>query len=144
MKTLFNTLIVFSWLAYGEPAVAIETNFQIIVHPANRVTVIDAKFLSDIFLKRKIYWADQREVVVVDLDSSSPFRRDFSEKVLGRPVSAVRNYWQQLLYAGRGIPPPEFKDEKKVIDFVATHSGAIGYVSNRTELRDVKSVPINW
>ena len=43
----------------------------------------------------------------VDLRPNAATRRLFSERMLRRSVAAVRSYWQQRIFSGRGVPPPE-------------------------------------
>jgi ABC-type phosphate transport system substrate-binding protein len=125
-----------------QTAHAEEAGFQVIVNTANNLDTIDQKFLAEAFLKKKTYWPDMRVIQVVDLESSSQVRRLFSEQILDRPVSAVRNYWQQILFSGRGVPPPEFKTEQEALNFVASHANAIGYVSNFADLHLVKVLKV--
>lgn len=143
MKNLIHVLTILVIGLGSQLAGAVDTNFQIIVNQSNPATSIDQKFLTEIFLKKKIYWPDNQNISVVDLESTSLARREFSEKILQRSVAAVRNYWQQLLFSGRGVPPPELKTEQEVLNFVSNHTNAIGYVSSKTELRGVKAVTIN-
>lgn len=116
--------------------------FQIVVNAANPVDSVDAKFLADIYLKKKTVWPDSHAVLAVDLEAGSKVRGHFSEKILERPVSAVRNYWQQLLFSGRGVPPPEFKTEEEVLRFVGANPDAIGYISIQTDPRTLKVLRI--
>jgi hypothetical protein len=136
---LFSLMV---WIGFPHMAVARENGFQIIVNTANDITSVDQKFLAEVFLKKRIYWPNMRAILVVDLDTDSHVRRQFSEKILDRPISAVRNYWQQLIFSGRGVPPPEFKTEQEVLDFVASHEEAIGYVSNNPDIRGFKVLKV--
>jgi ABC-type phosphate transport system substrate-binding protein len=142
MKILVNTVVVFLlWISSSSSALA-ESGFQVVVHPANSVNSVDQKYLAEIFLKKKIYWPDNRGIFVVDMVANSDVRRQFSERILDRPVSAVRNYWQQLLFSGRGVPPPELKSEQEVLEFIASHEDAIGYVSGSADVGGLKAVKI--
>ena len=49
--------------------------------------------------------------------------------MLKRSVAAVRSYWQQRIFSGRDVPPPEVDTENQVIKYVAGDPGALGYVS---------------
>ena len=51
-----------------------------------------------------------------------------------RSPAAVRNYWQQRIFTGRGVPPPELASEEAVIKYVTDHPNAIGYVSGAAPL----------
>jgi ABC-type phosphate transport system substrate-binding protein len=143
MKNFILTIIVFlSTLSLSRPALAADNDFKIIVNPANPINIIDQKFLAEIYLKKKVYWPDMHAIFAVDLSASSNTRERFSEKVLDRPVSAVRSYWQQMLFSGRAVQPPELKTEQDVLSFVATHENAIGYVSSKMDLHDVRPLAI--
>ncbi|MEK7358198.1 MAG: phosphate ABC transporter substrate-binding protein, partial [Bdellovibrionota bacterium] len=62
--------------------------------------------------------------------------------ILDRSVPAMRNYWQQLIFSGRGVPPPELESDRAVVDYVSRHADAIGYVSPQANVRQNKIVTI--
>ena len=68
-------------------------------------------------------------LVPVDQGKGSGVRDAFSKGVLGRPASAVATYWQQQIFAGKDVPPPEKGDDAAVLAFVRGNPKAIGYVS---------------
>lgn len=111
--------------------------YRVIVHPQNPVTAIERRFVADAFLKKVTHWRHGEALRPVDLRDTAP-RRRFSEEVLARPVSAVRSYWQQQIFSGRGIPPPELDSDDEVVRFVLSNPGAIGYVSGHAELGGAK------
>jgi hypothetical protein len=78
----------------------------------------------------------------VDLDQSSPVRRQFTDEVLRRPVEAIRRYWQQRIFAGRGVPPPEMESDEDVISLVRREEGAVGYISASVPLTGVKVLTV--
>ena len=59
-------------------------------------------------------------------------------QVLRRSPEAVRNYWQQRIFTGRGVPPPELASDEAVLAYVREHRGAVGYVSAAAETSSVK------
>lgn len=120
--------------------------FQVIVNPSNPITSVDQKFLAQAFLKKAVLWpnsdSDQEVIQPVDLAPESPTRHQFSERVLSRSVTGVKNYWQQAIFSGRDVPPPELPSDEEVINYVVSHEGSIGYVSNQAKTHDVKVVTI--
>jgi hypothetical protein len=62
--------------------------------------------------------------------------------VLRKSVEAVKAYWQQRIFSGRDVPPPQFDRDDRVVAYVLEHEGAVGYVSGDTDLRGSKVVPI--
>ena len=63
------------------------------------------------------------------LAPESSVRRAFTRDVLNRSVEAVKGYWQQRIFSGRDVPPPEFQRDDEVVQFVLKHEGGVGYVS---------------
>ena len=115
---------------------------RIIVHPQNPLRAADRDFVADAFLKKVTRWPNGEQIRAVDLRPGDPVRRRFSENILKRSVGAVRNYWQQRIFSGRDVPPPELDSEASVIAFVAKFPGAIGYVSGGAKLSGVAELGI--
>ena len=116
--------------------------FVVVAHPKVPVASASSGLLTDVFLKRRTRWEDGEKVYPVDLKATSPVRERFSQSVLKRSVAAVRNYWQQRIFSGRALPPPELDSEKAVVRYVANHPGGIGYVGGDTELAGVKVLSV--
>lgn len=104
-------------------------DFKIIVHPKNPVRAASREVIADMFLKRVVAWRNGETVKPVDQHQRSRVREVFSEHVLKRSVAAVRRYWQQRIFSGRDVPPPELESDRAVLRYVLKHEGAIGYVS---------------
>lgn len=116
--------------------------FVVIVHPSNSAGALDRKFVSDAFLKKVTRWPGGDVIRPVDLPPDSPVRARFSDDVLNRSVQAVKSYWQQIIFSGRDVPPPELASDADVMKYVATTPGAVGYVSGSTTLDGVRAVRI--
>jgi hypothetical protein len=104
-------------------------SFRVIVHADLPYSTVERRAVADLFLKKVTRWPGGETTFPVDLASDSVVRQRFSEDVLGRSVAAVKSYWQQLIFAGRGVPPPELESDQEVLSFVARHPGSIGYIS---------------
>jgi hypothetical protein len=117
-------------------------DYQLIVHPRNPATSLRATFLQDAFLKKTARWPNDWVIRPADLTPRALARVRFSEQVLGRPVAAVRSYWQQRIFSGRDVPPPEMDSDAAVVAYVLKHEGAIGYVSAAAELGGAKTVSL--
>jgi ABC-type phosphate transport system substrate-binding protein len=115
---------------------------RVIVNPKNPATKVSKQFISDAFLKKRTRWGNDSALQPVDLGQKHSVRARFSRSLLDRDVAAVRRYWAQLVFSGRGVPPPEVSDEDAVIAYVAKNPGAIGYVSASSTLTGVKAVAI--
>ena len=123
-------------------AIAAPPAYVIVVHPANPSTSVPRKFLADVFLKKTTRWDHGEVIRPVDQVPDSPVRRRFSEEVIKRSVAAVRSYWQQLIFAGRDVPPPELPSDEDVIKFVLKYPGAVSYVSGTADVDGAKIVSV--
>jgi ABC-type phosphate transport system substrate-binding protein len=117
--------------------------YVLIVHPSSRPPVIDRKFLADAFLRRTTRWPDDTPILPVDLAPDARARARFTQDILARSVASVRSYWQQRIFSGQGLPPPELTDDDAVVSYVLNHPGAIGYVSAGTALNGARPVEVN-
>jgi ABC-type phosphate transport system substrate-binding protein len=116
--------------------------FRLIVNPTNPATSADRQFLLDAFLKRVTRWENGEAIRPVDLTGDSLVRRRFSAEVLGRSVGAVQSYWQQAIFSGRDVPPPELESDEAVVQYVLRYPGAIGYVSDTADVKAVNNLAV--
>ena len=129
-------------LGPARPLAASMPAYRLIVNPQNGATSVDRRFVADAFLKKITRWPDGESVHPVDLSPEAPARARFSEEVIRRSVSAVKSYWQQLVFSGRDVPPPELDRDEDVIGYVLRFPGAIGYVSSTANVDRVKVVTL--
>jgi ABC-type phosphate transport system substrate-binding protein len=117
-------------------------DFQIIVHASNPVSSLSERQVSRMLLKKTKSWDHGGTVLPVDQGSASRTRARFSKSLLGKSISSVKAYWQQQIFSGRGVPPPEMESEEAVVAFVRRNPSAIGYVGAGVSLNGVKSIRV--
>jgi hypothetical protein len=141
-----GALVLAVWCVFAPPALAeaqpSSALYQIIVNPQNPLVSVDREFATQSFLKKVVTWDNGSVIRPVDLVADSAVRRQFSEQVLGRSVSAVRSYWLQIIFSGRGVPPPELSSDDEVVRYVLREPGAMGYVSSRADLHGARAVVV--
>ncbi len=111
--------------------------YRVIAHPSVPITSATPKDLSPLFLKKVASydkWGSAQRAVPFDLSADSAAREVFTQSVHGKPLTAIKSYWQQQIFSGRGTPPAELSSDSEVIATVARTPGAIGYVSIDTPL----------
>ena len=131
MKSLICALTLAMTLG-GAQLVAGRTDapFVVVVSASNPVSSITRDQASKLFLKKIPTWDNGRgEVVPVDQPEGSAVREAFTKAVLRKSVSAVKSYWQQQIFSGRGVPPTEKASDSEVVSYVRANPNAIGYVS---------------
>jgi hypothetical protein len=114
------------------PAAGAE-GFEIIINAANPVPALPAAEVSRYFLHATRKWPSGLGILPVDLPEDSPVRDAFSHEIHGKSTSAVKAYWQRLIFSGRDVPPPE-KSAAEAMGYVRSQVGAIAYVAAGTPL----------
>ena len=121
-------------LAPTRPAAA--QGYVVVVNAAGPATLTKDE-VSKAFLKKG------SALAAVDQGKTARVRDAFSKDVLGRPASAIATYWQQQIFAGKDVPPPEKGSDADVLAFVKGNPKAIGYVAGGAALPDgVKAVTV--
>ena len=120
-----------------------QSGFKVIVNNSVNVEGLSTKELSNIFLKKKIEWSDGSSIKAVDLNSDSSIRIKFTNDIHNKNINAIKIYWQKQIFSGRNVPPVEKISDDEVLEFVKNNPGAIGYVSDKADLKGVKTVKIN-
>jgi ABC-type phosphate transport system substrate-binding protein len=127
------------------PAQKAEVGFKVIVNAENPIKSLTGEQVSRIFLKKTLVWDDDVTVMPVDLSPESEVRSSFSLKIHGRAVASVKSYWQQMIFSGRDIPPPERATEEQVLELIRSNRGGIGYVAATTEIgKGIKVLEVSY
>jgi hypothetical protein len=131
-------------LVFADPAALGQGrgSYVVIAHPGVTTAMVDREFLEDAFLKKVTRWPAGDSIRPVDLAPGAPVRRAFSADVLHRSVEAVKEYWQQRIFSGRDVPPPELDADADVVQYVLRHTGAVGYVSSTANLDRAKVLSV--
>jgi ABC-type phosphate transport system substrate-binding protein len=118
--------------------------YRVVVNSANAASAMAREDVARLFLKKLTVWPAGQAAQPVDQSKQSAARKAFSQAVLGKDVSAVESYWQQAIFSGRSVPPPEKASDAEVLAFVRANPGAVGYVSGGADLgASVKELAVN-
>ena len=142
MKNMKRNVVVLLILLACSFGFSQTSKYKVIVNNANSIKEIDKDQLSDIFLKKISKWNDKKKIVPVNLNAESNTRQSFAKSVHNKSVNAVKAYWQKKIFTGKGVPPVEKRSNAEVIAFVRENAGAIGYVSLKANVKDVKVVKV--
>jgi ABC-type phosphate transport system substrate-binding protein len=129
-------------LALAQAGAEVPPAYKVVTHPDNPSVSLTRQELSAIFLGRKTTWPNGTKAVPIDQVESSAVREAFSRAVHGRKPSAVKSYWLQVLFSGRGVPPVEKASDDQVLEGVRSRPGAIGYVSAAVRVDGVKVLQV--
>ncbi|HEY0479152.1 MAG TPA: hypothetical protein VGD37_16655 [Kofleriaceae bacterium] len=129
----FVVAAVVSWLGLVLASAAGGPDYKVIVHPDNPVTEVDRAFLRDAYLRKASVWDSGEPIRPIDLAARFPVRERFAQDVLRKNPSQLRNYWNQQIFSGKGVPPPEADSPASVVAYVLANPGAIGYLPVDTD-----------
>lgn len=105
-----------------------EPGFKVIVNPGNPVAAADRDFIRAAYLKKASEWGNHEVVHPIDLASRFPARTRFIERVLRKTPSQLRTYWNQQIFTGKSVPPPEAESVADAVAYVVATKGAIAYI----------------
>jgi len=106
----------------NEPAM-----LAVIVARNQAVRSLSISEASLIFWRKKLYWADGKRMLPLNLPTDHPLRRHFSQVVLGSLPETQTEYWNGLYFQGTS-PPHVVASQEAMLRFVEETPGAIGYI----------------
>lgn len=101
--------------------------FKVIVHPDNPSDGVSRDFLRDAYLKKTTTWHGVT-IRPIDLSSKFPEREHFTRQVIRKTPAQLRSYWNQQVFSGKGVPPPEGASIADIIAYVVANPGGVGYI----------------
>jgi ABC-type phosphate transport system substrate-binding protein len=100
---------------------------------------LSADALKDIYTGKTKYWDGGQAVVIAVL----PDKTDAAlQQACGMDTSALKTFWQRLVFSGRGQEPKHADDAASLVALVAATKGAIAIVPADAVLTGVKKVEI--
>jgi len=90
--------------------------------------------IFEIFTGKKIKWDDNKEIKFVIMKNAA-FHKEFTRKYAKRSTTQFDRYWRMMLFSGEGSMLKNFSTVKKMIKYVSTHEGTIGYLSSKTDVK---------
>jgi len=145
MKIIAAFVTVLTLLALDLGAFAqSDMGFKLVVNADNPVSALDTVKIAKMFLKKIPRWDNGIRVIPVDQAESSDVRAAFSESIHKKSVSAIKSYWQRMIFSGRDVSPEELPSDAAVLTYVRGEPGAIGYVARDTVLGPgIKELKVN-
>jgi len=129
-------------LGLSSASTASDTRYKVIVHPKNPVASIDRDYLRNIFLKKESDWNRGETIRPVDLSAKFVVRDEFTHDVLRKTPAQLRSYWNQQIFSGKGVPPPEASSPREVVAYVLANPGAVGYIPADVDSGEAKVVEV--
>lgn len=125
-------------LALSLSSLSALADVSVIVNPGNS-SAVSADMVKKIYLGKTKSFGNGVSVAPMNQDGTA-LADEFNDKVVGKSSSQLNAYWAKLVFTGKGTPPAKAPSDQAVIDFVASTSGAIGYVDSASVNDKVKVV----
>jgi ABC-type phosphate transport system substrate-binding protein len=141
-RILALVAVVAVWLCGSTRSIAADDRYELIVNAENSVTEVDKDFVRDAFLKKSTSWGSGEALRPIDAPSKLAARDRFTQDVIRKTPAQLKNYWNQQIFSGKGVPPPEADSVAQILGYVLANPGAIGYVPVGTDVRGAKVIRI--
>ena len=145
MRTLVLSTVALALLVLGLVRVtnAERGNYKVIVHPDNPAVTVSRDLVRNAFLKKASQWGDGETLRPIDLSRSFPIRDRFTTEILKKTPAQLKSYWNQRIFSGKGVPPPEVENVADMITYVLSEPGAIGYIPSHVDPGRAKVVEVD-
>jgi ABC-type phosphate transport system substrate-binding protein len=141
IRNCFTGTLVAGALMVGVCTPAAASDFVIVANKGVSASSLSKGDLQAIFLGEKTKWDDGKPIKIVTLDEGAAHKA-FLQNVVGKTPSQFDSYWKKLIFTGKAAAPKAFDEAGKLVDFVASQSGAIGYVAAGQAVGSVKTISI--
>lgn len=115
---------------------------QMIVNDDVAINSIDRNRARLIFTMRINQWSDRHPVAVFVLPDNAPLHQKFAKSALGVFPYQLRHTWDRQVFSGTGQAPLQVASEAEMIQRVSQTPGAIGYVSDASNIPGVKVIEV--
>jgi ABC-type phosphate transport system substrate-binding protein len=138
IKTIFIHIVVFI-LLFSPRVDAI----NIISNITADTTSLSVAQLRRIYSMRQVHWQNGLPIVVYVLASKHPLHQQFCREELRLFPYQLDRIWHKLSFSGFGVAPIEVENQQALIEAIRTTKGAIGYVENLSEVKDVNIIKLD-
>lgn len=113
----------------------------VIAHPDFSADALDEATLRDLYLGKTVK-APGGDKVHITILANSPASESFFKAILAKTPAQFLNSWRKLSFSGRGTMPISVDTDAEMIAHVLATPGAIGYVSDQSDVSGVKTLAI--
>jgi ABC-type phosphate transport system substrate-binding protein len=130
-------LVVFALLYVaitGSSARRPDVHIVLVVNSTNVTSTLQRAHIAQIFMRQMVVWTNGSEILPVDQIDRAPAHITFVRTVMLQTEGAIKRYWQERIFTGSDSPPPYRVTDADVLTYVRSNAGAIGYVTEGTDL----------
>lgn len=118
-----------------------ESKLMIIANKGVKDKEITKEDLRAFYFGKKTRWSDDKRIVICGLKEGME-TEIFMNYYIKTTPSKFLEFWNKILFSGKGQPPPIFSDKKEYLDFIKKTEGAVGYMFNDFPAEDLKVMEV--
>jgi ABC-type phosphate transport system substrate-binding protein len=130
-------------VALAAGSVAATDDYKVVVNPSNPVIAVDRAFLREIYLRKATDWTGDGPIRPIELANRFSVRERFAHEVLKKTPAQLKIYWNQQIFSGKGVPPPEADSTAAAVAYVIANPGAIAYLPVDADPGKAKVIKVN-
>ena len=125
------------------PVLSAAGNVILVCNPSAQISMLNKKDVGNIFLGKQTTWKNGDKIDFA-IQKNSSLHENFVKEFVHKTPFQYANYWQKQIFTGKGSALKSFGDDQEMIKFISETKGAIGYVSDGVDLKNVnvKSIDI--
>lgn len=108
-------------------ASASHAELAVVVGKDSPLDKLDEREVADIFLAKITRLADGSRVNPVELRDSA-YKALFYREISGKTLPQINSYWTTLIFTGKGKPPRNIDEEKRLLELLNSDPHAISYI----------------
>lgn len=139
MRPTYYLAWLFVFGALSLPTSASDTDYVVVVHPKNEVTLTTSD-VANIFLGKMRKYPKGKEAVPVMQESTTAITQAFVKTIVRKSWAQFRSYWSRRMFSGKGYPPKRFPSDKEIKAYITKNENCIGIISSAAVDDTVKVV----
>ena len=108
-------------------------NYQIIANGTD-LTEMTFQDLTKYYKGKFNSWDSKVDVIIVLPSSKHTNAETISEHIYSKSFYGVKKFWLSIVFQGRFSAPHFMDSDEEIVEFVSKNKGAIGLVSNKTNV----------
>ncbi|WP_089852303.1 hypothetical protein [Halomonas saccharevitans] len=105
-----------------------EMPIAVVAHPDVTTQHLTRDTTRAIFAMRQRTWPDGQAVRVYVLDNNHPVHARFAKEQLAVYPHQLQLAWDRMVFSGTGQAPNRVRDQREMLERIATTPGALGYL----------------
>jgi len=114
----------------------------VVVHQNSPLQELSSQKIKRIYLNRKKTW-DHGGIILKTTLNKHQVHKEFCSRFLSKNPKRFERFWLRIVFTGEGEPPKSISTEEELLEFIAAHENALGYVSKKPDHNGVRVIKVD-